>query len=257
MKDLYSAHATEKDLMSYYEKVKGAYSKIFDRLGFKFKITEASGGVFTENRTHEFQVMTPGGEDTIYYCDKCDWGINKEIFGSDRGNPCQKCKKGKMIEAKSIEVGNIFPFGTWYSERMKAYYADKDGKKKLIHFGSYGIGSTRVMGALVEVSHDEKGIIWYPQAAPFEVHLIELNAESLKLKAEKIYDDLGKAGIEVLWDDREVSAGEKFADADLIGIPVRLVVSRETGDKVEWKERTAEKVELLSLVEIIQRLKNQ
>jgi len=250
MKDLYSAHTTEKDLMDYYEKVKEAYTKIFTRLGFNFRITEASGGVFTDKNTHEFQVLAEGGEDTIYFCDKCNWGQNKELFKGGIGGVCPKCRKGKTIEAKAIEVGNIFPLGTFYAERMKVYYSDKEGRKKPVWFGSYGIGPTRVLGALVEVSHDEKGIIWYPQVAPFAVHLIELPGGNGK----EVYHDLNKAGIEVLWDDREISAGEKFADADLIGIPVRLVVSDRTKGRIELKERVSEKVELLSINEIIGRL---
>jgi prolyl-tRNA synthetase len=250
MKDLYSAHVSEKDLMEFYDKTKGAYSKIFTRLGFDFKITEASGGVFTTNRTHEFQVLAKTGEDTIFYCDKCDWGQNKEIFDGKASGKCPKCKKGKIVEAKAIEVGNIFPLGTWYAERMRVYYTDKNGMKKPVWFGSYGIGPTRTMGALVEVSHDEKGIIWYPQVSPFDVHLIELPGG----KAKEIYEKLTGVGIEVLWDDREVGAGEKFADADLIGIPVRLIVSDKSGDKIEWKKRESEKIELLSLGEVIKRL---
>ncbi|MFV1917309.1 MAG: proline--tRNA ligase [Patescibacteria group bacterium] len=272
MKDLYSVHATEEDFWHYYDKVKGAYSKIFKRLGFDFRITEAPGGVFTDNKTHEFQVLAEGGEDTIYYCDNCDWGENKEIYkasgpkGSRPGgvNKCPKCKKslpagrqGKVIESKAIEVGNIFPFGTWYSERMKVYFTDRNGKKKPPYFGSYGIGSTRVMGALVEVSHDEKGIIWNPAVAPFDAHLTEVRGQRSEVKsfAKETYEKLQKAGVEVLWDDRNISAGEKFADADLIGIPIRLVVSKETGGKIEWKKRDGKKVELLSITQIIKRLK--
>ena len=257
MKDLYSAHTTEKDLMSFYKEAIKAYSKIFERLGFNFRVIETGGGVFTENNTHEFQVLANSGEDTIYYCDKCDWGENKEIFKGETGQKCPNCKKGKVVESKSIEVGNIFPLGTWYAERMKVYYSDKDGKKKPIWFGSYGIGPTRVMGALVEVSHDDNGIIWFPQVAPFDVHLLELKAKSLKLKAKEVYEKLKKAGVEVLWDDRDVSAGEKFADADLIGIPIRLVVSKETGDKIEWKGRTSDKTEILTSEQAMKRLQNK
>ncbi len=250
MKDLYSVHTDEKDFWSFYEKVKDAYSKAFKRIGFDIKITEAAGGVFTDNNTHEFQVLAEGGEDTIYICDSCSWGQNKEIFKGKIGDKCPKCKKGKIKEGKSIEVGNIFPFGTYYSERMKVYYSDRDGKKKPVWFGSYGIGSTRAMGAWVEVSHDEKGIIWNKNIAPYAVHLIELaGAENTK----KVYEKLEKAGVEVLWDEREVSAGEKFADADLIGIPVRLVVSGKTGEKIEYKERTSDKKELLSFDELLKR----
>ena len=133
---------------------------------------------------------------------------------------------------------------------MKIYFSDKEGKKKPIWFGSYGIGSTRVMGTWVEVSHDDKGIIWNPSIAPFAVHLIELPGG----RGKEVYETLNKAGIEVLWDDREVAAGAKFAEADLIGIPVRLVVSQETGNKIEWKQRALEKKELFSLEEVIKKL---
>lgn len=250
MKDLYSVHADEDDFWKYYEQVKKAYSKIFTRLGFDFRITEAGGGVFTDNNTHEFQVPAEGGEDTIFYCDSCDFGQNKEIFKGDRDGPCPKCKKGKIIEAKSIEVGNIFPFGTWYSERMKAYFTDRDGKKKPMHFGSYGIGSTRVMGAWVEVNHDKDGIIWNKAMSPFDVHLIELPGGN----AQEVYEKLLERGKEVLWDDREVPAGEKFADADLIGIPTRLVISGKTGNKIEYKKRAGYKTELLTFEELVEKL---
>ena len=251
MKDLYSAHVSEKDLMDFYKKVIVAYSKIFKRLGFNFRVIETGGGVFTDRNTHEFQVITDGGEDTIYYCDKCNWGENKEIFSGKAGQVCPKCKKGKVVESKAIEVGNIFPLGTWYAERMKVYYSDKDGKKKPVWFGSYGIGPTRVMGALVEVSHDEKGIIWFPQISPFDIHLIELPGAK---SAKSLYQKLTKAGIDILWDDREVGAGEKFTDADLIGIPVRLVVSDKTGGKIEYKNRNKDDVSLLEMDELILRL---
>lgn len=252
MKDLYSAHTTEKDMWNYYEKVKTAYSKIFERMGFDFRVTDAPGGVFTDGNTHEFQVLAEGGEDTIYFCDKCNWGTNKELLGDKIGKKCPRCKKGKIVESKAIEVGNIFPLGTWYAERMKVYYTDDKGKKKPVWFASYGIGSTRVMGALVEVSHDDKGIIWYPQVAPFDVHLVDINQ---KEKAKKIYKKLLKEKIDVLWDDRDVAAGEKFADADLIGIPVRMVISANTGDKVEWKKRESDKVEKITLDQAIKKIK--
>jgi prolyl-tRNA synthetase len=252
MKDLYSIHADEKDFWNFYNKVKDAYSKIFTRIGLDFRIVEASGGVFTSKHTHEFQALNANGEDTIYLCDSCDYAINKEIFEGKVGDTCPKCSKGKIVEHDgAVEIGNIFPFGTYYSERMKVYYADKEGKKRPVWFGSYGIGPTRVMGTLVEVSHDDKGIIWYPQVAPFDVHLIELPGAK---NAEKIYKDLKEKGIDVLWDDRNIQAGEKFGDADLIGIPVRLVVSGRNGDKIEWKERTSEKSELLSFEEVLKKL---
>jgi len=253
MKDLYSVHADEKDFWRYYEEVKKAYLKIFTRIGFSVKVVDAAGGVFTDNSTHEFQVLAEGGEDTVFYCNKCDWAENIEIYKGVEGTACPKCKKGKVNKSNSIEVGNIFPFGTYYSERMRVYFTDENGKLKPVWFGSYGIGSTRVMGTWIEVSHDEKGIIWNKAIAPFDVHLIELRTKSEERKAEEIYQKLVGAGIEVLWDERSVSAGEKFTDADLIGIPVRLVVSDKTKDKIEWKERNNEKIELVSMEQVIRR----
>lgn len=252
MKDLYSAHVSEEDMMNYYGKVKDAYAKIFKRLSFNFRITEASGGVFTDKHTHEFQVLNANGEDTVFTCDKCDYAVNKEIYDGNEGEICSRCKKGKIKKMDgTVEVGNIFPLGTWYSERMKVYFTDRDGGKKPVWFASYGIGPTRVMGTLVEVNHDEKGIIWPKAVAPFDVHLLELKGKS----AEKIYQKLINSRIDTLWDDRDVPAGEKFADADLIGIPVRLVASERNGDKIEWKERNSDKTELLDLDEVILRLK--
>jgi prolyl-tRNA synthetase len=248
MKDLYSAHTTEEDLMDYYEKVKKAYVKVFKRLGFDFKVTKASGGVFTDKFTHEFQVLSDAGEDTIYWKDGSEEAINEEILEGD---------KKDYKSAKAIEVGNIFPLGTWYAERMKFYYTDKEGLKKPVWFGSYGIGPTRVMGTWVEVSHDEKGIIWSKEISPFDVHLIDLMSGPHFAKASRgkeIYEKLTEAGIDVLWDERDVQAGQKFGDADLIGIPVRLVVSSKSGDKIEYKERTSEKSELLSFEEILKKI---
>lgn len=241
MKDLYSAHTTEEDLLEYYEKVKEAYKKIFTRLGFKFMVAKASGGVFTDRFTHEFQVFADSGEDTIYWKEGDIEAINEEVLEG---------KKEDYISAKSIEVGNIFPLGTWYAEKMGMTFTDSDGKRKPAWFGSYGIGPTRVMGTWVEVSHDERGIIWSNEIAPFAVHLIGLNG-----KGEDVYKKLLEKNIDVLFDDRDLGAGEKFSDSDLIGIPVRLVVSDKTGDKIEFKERTSEKSELLDFESIIKELK--
>jgi prolyl-tRNA synthetase len=253
MKDLYSGHVSEKDMYGYYEKVKVAYSKIFERLGFDFRITEALGGVFTENNTHEFQVLAEEGEDTIFYCDSCQWGENKEIFTKKEGVVCPRCKKGKVIKSRSIEVGNIFPLGTWYAERMRVYFTNPKGMQKPVWFASYGIGPTRVLGALVEVSHDTKGIVWYPQVSPYDVHLLELpGARGI----ESIYRKLKAEGIAVLMDDRDVGSGQKLVDSDLIGISVRLIVSKESKGKIEWKFRNSEKTELLSLDQVIKRIKS-
>lgn len=259
MKDLYSAHVTEEDLNKYYFKVADAYLKVFERVGFKAKVTEASGGVFTDEHTHEFQAICETGEDTIYICDcdKCDFAQNKEIATVKAGDKCPDCKDCAIKEVKSIEVGNIFRFGTVYSKKMNVAFMDEKGEKQYSYFGSYGIGITRLVGALVELFHDDKGIIWPESVAPYKVHLIGImNQESgIKKRAEEIYNKLKDKEIEVLYDDREdVSAGEKFADCDLIGIPVRLVISERNGDKIEWKKRNEKDSELLDFDQVIKKL---
>ncbi len=249
MKDLYSLHETGEDLDKYYQEIIDVYKKIFKRLNLDVKVCEAPGGVFTENITHEFQVVSKTGEDIIYYCDKCDFAQNKEIATVKEGGRCPKCESGKIVLGKSIEVGNIFKFGTSYSEKMNASYVDKNGQRKFLHFASYGIGITRLIGTIAEMFNDKKGIIWPDAISPFSVHLIGLNN-----KAEEVYEKLKDAKIDVLYDDRNLSAGEKFADADLIGIPKRLVISDRTNGKIEYKLRNEEKVELLDLEEVIKRV---
>jgi len=245
MKDLYSAHATEEDLMEYYWKVADAYMEVFKRIGLDIKITEADGGVFTKSHTHEFQAETPVGEDTIYHKEGWKFWKNKEVMTEDELNDPD------VKSVQSIEVGNIFPLGTMYAEKMNALFTEEDGSRKPVWFASYGIGPTRVMGTLVEIFHDEKGIIWPEAVAPFSVYLVGLNE-----KVDLVYDQLVTAGLEVLYDDRsDAGAGQKFADADLLGMPVRLVVSNKTGDKIEWKKRDSQDVELLEIDEVIQRLK--
>ncbi len=250
MKDLYSLHTSQKDLDDFYWKVAESYKNIFTRIGFDMHVVEAGGGVFTDEITHEMQVFSESGEDIVYYCDKCDWAQNKEIFKMKEGDICPKCSEGAIHSSKSIELGNIFRFGTSYCEKMNFTYSDENGDKKYPYLGSYGIGTTRTMGTWVEVSHDERGIIWNHAISPFAVHLIELSGGN----GEVIYNKLEENGIEVLWDNRQTGAGEKFADADLIGIPVRLVVSLKTEGKIEWKRRDSEKTELLEIGEVLDRL---
>jgi prolyl-tRNA synthetase len=267
MKDLYSAHATNEDMKQFYEKVSEAYIKVFERIGFEVYTTEAAGGVFTENKTREFQVIADAGEDTIYVCEVCKNAYNIEILNpklqTNSKYECPKCKN-EMEAKRSIEVGNIFPFGDKkYAEMMKVGFTDKDGTKKLVHFASYGIGVTRVMGTAVEVFNDDKGIMWPASIAPFQIHLVDLKkSQESVLSAQEIYDKLTKIGIEVLWDDTDRGAGEKFADADLLGMPYKLVVSERTlrqaqgkMEMVEFKKRTEKESELLSLDEVINRLK--
>ena len=236
MKDLYSFHATVEDLNDYYERVKGAYTKIFDRLHLKTLIVEASGGAFTKEYTHEFQVLNLAGEDMVHYCTACGFAQNREVFDVARHTKC----RDMLHEDKAIEVGNIFKLGTRFSESFGLRYTDQSGERKPVVMGSYGIGPTRTLGTIVEEYADDKGIMWPEAVAPFAVHLLQLGANDAVYKsADKLYASLQKQDIPVLYDDRkDVSAGEKFADADLIGIPYRAVVSEKTGDKIEIKKRT-------------------
>lgn len=251
MKDLYSFHDSKEDLDRYYDVAIQAYKKVFKRLSLDAKVTETGGGQFTKEYTHEFQVLSPVGEDTIFYCEKCDFCQNKEIAKVKNGDKCPKCS-GRVKEGRGIEVGNVFKLGTRYSEAFGLKYLAKDGKKEFVVMGSYGIGISRLMGALVEVFHDDAGMMWPEVVAPFEVHLIKVgDSADVGKYAEEVYGELKKAGIEVLFDDRDVGAGEKFADADLIGIPYRAVVSEKTGKKIEVKKRGEEKAELVSLLKLL------
>lgn len=259
MKDLYSFHRDEEDFSRYYAKAKEAYQNVFKHCGLKAIYTVAAGGVFTASNTHEFQVVAPVGEDVIYICLKCEYAENREISKLKDGGECTKCG-GRIEEKKSIEVGNIFPLGTKYSDALGLTFADKEEAKKAVVMGSYGIGLGRVMGTIVEVHHDDKGIIWPKNVAPFVVHLIELSgkdknlAKNVKNEAESLYKKLLAKGVEVLYDDRaDKSAGEKFADADLIGIPWRMVVSEKTVEKkgVEIKKRSEEKGKVVNVERLL------
>ena len=253
MKDLYSAHVSKEDFDKYYNEVKEAYIKIFKRIGLTVIVTEAGGGVFTKNITHEFQVLSDIGEDEIIYCTGGDFAQNAEIAKVSEGKECD-LGHGPLKRVKTIEVGNIFSFGQDYSKKMNVTFVDKNGDRQYPYFGSYGIGPTRTMGTVVEVYHDEKGLRWPKSVAPYEVHLVHIEDPGTEGTVKSLYDKLRKAGIEVLWDDREdVSAGEKLNVADLIGIPVRLVVSAKTGGKVEWKKRSGKETELLNAQEVISR----
>lgn len=257
MKDLYSFHADKASLDEYYQKVIRAYQKILKRFTLKAKLTEAAGGAFTSEYTHEFQVLTPVGEDIVIYCGNCDYAQNKEIAVLQKGMACSHCNTGEIQESAGVEVANVFKLGTRYSEAFDLRYTQPDGGKELVVMGSYGIGPTRLVGTLVEIKHDERGIIWPESVAPYQIHLIEIRNEKLEIrrKAKKIYNQLQKYGVEVLYDDRDVSAGEKFADADLIGIPWRAVVSEKTGDKIELKKRDSKIAKLVTLGELLK--KNQ
>ncbi|MBI3337545.1 MAG: hypothetical protein HY005_02920 [Candidatus Staskawiczbacteria bacterium] len=257
MKDLYSFHTTQEDLNKYYEKLTKVYSDIFKKCGIG-KVTYqtlASGGSFSKY-SDEFQAITDSGEDVIYICKKCGIAINKEI--KPENNKCPKCQSVEFEEKKAIEVGNIFKLGTKFSLPFDLKFTDRDGQDKPVLMGCYGIGLGRLMGAIVEANHDEKGIIWPKPVAPFLAHLIFIESHSIgsgkiKKAAEKIYNDLKKEKIEVLYDDRqEKSAGEKFAEADLIGIPFRIVISEKTlkTNSAELKKRTKGSANLVKIKQL-------
>jgi prolyl-tRNA synthetase len=260
MKDLYSFNVDEKAHAEFYEKAKQAYIRIFDRLGIgnETYITNASGGSFSKF-SHEFQTICDAGEDIIYVDDKNKEAINKEIWNDPVSKDLLKklnMDTSSVKEKKAIEVGNIFTLGTRFSEALGLVFKDTEGKSKPVFMGSYGIGPGRVMGTIVEIHADDKGLVWPEAVAPFNVHLVALFDEAGKVKkaADDLYEKLIKKGIEVLYDDREVSAGEKFSDSDLIGIPKRYVISEKTlaadaseGDSVEVKDRVTGKVEMVKL----------
>lgn len=255
MKDMYSFHETAADLDAYYEKVKQAYFNVFERCGLKENtyLATASGGAFTEKYSHEFQTATESGEDIIYICNKCGAAVNKEI----KTDKCEQCGGNEFSEKKSIEVGNIFKLNNRYSEP----FGLKNEKGEPLLMGCYGLGITRLLGAIAEVFNDEKGIIWPKSVAPFQVHLIELAAgeEVIKEKTREIYEILQKNNFEVLYDNRdEKAAGEKLADSDLIGLPLRVVVSKKTleQDSVEVKSRSMSETSLIKITEIINYAEN-
>ncbi|MDD4606814.1 MAG: His/Gly/Thr/Pro-type tRNA ligase C-terminal domain-containing protein [Patescibacteria group bacterium] len=249
MKDLYSFHLDEKNLDEYYEKVKQAYFKIFKRVGLgeMTYLTYASGGVFSKY-SHEFQSLAKTGEDIIYLCNKCHNALNKELIKSE-GKKCPECGNLELEEKTAIEVGNIFKLGTKFSQAFDLNYTDENGQLQPVLMGCYGMGPSRIMGAVVEIHHDTNGIIWPQEITPYQVHL--LNLASQQKLTDKIYETLQKRHIEVLYDDREVSPGTKLKDADLIGLPWRLVVSDKTGDKVEIKQRTSQDIKLIKAQDII------
>lgn len=254
MKDLYSFSRSQEELDEFYEKCAAAYLKIFDRVGIGDKTfrTFASGGSFSKF-SDEFQTISESGEDTIYLDRREKIAVNKEVYKDEVLKELGLQKKS-LEEVKAIEVGNIFKLGTKYSEALGLFFTDEGGKKKPVIMGSYGIGPGRVMGAIAEICNDEKGVIWPENVAPFAVHLLSLGKNT---EAEKIYNSLLSDGIEVLYDDRDASAGEKFADADLIGIPYRAVVSERTKGKTEVKRRNETEVKLVDLKQLLKTLKTE
>lgn len=261
MKDMYSFHRDTPDLDRYYERVLVAYQRIFDRLHLQTFLTEASGGTFSK-LSHEFQVVTDAGEDVIAYCKQCQKAINTEITDSD---VCPTCHVTRD-RLRACEVANTFKLYTKYSDPFDLVYTDSTGKRERVVMGCYGIGTSRIMGTLVEIFHDSDGIIWPRSVSPYAVHLILLPSknpvfyDAARSFAHECSEKLEKVGYEVLLDDREgVSAGQKLKESDLIGICDRMIVSERTlkERQVEYSTRLAPRESRnLSIDEVIRTLQN-
>ncbi len=255
MKDMYSFHTSSEDLKEFYEKMKGVYKNVFQRVGIGHitYLTFASGGSFSKY-SHEFQAITSAGEDTIYLDEETGVAVNKEVY-TDEVMADLGFSKDKLVERKAIEVGNIFELNTKFSAPFDFTFKDEEGKAHTVIMGCYGIGVSRLLGTVVEILSDDKGMIWPESIAPFKVHLIPIGtSEEVANRAQYVYEKLEAAGIEVLSDDRkESSPGEKFADSDLIGIPYRVVVSQRSIEAggFELKKRTEEKGRIVSLDELV------
>lgn len=224
MKDMYSFHETHQDLNEFYEKVKLAYLKIFQKCGIDAKVTKASGGDFTDKYSHEFMALSDAGEDQIVSCISCNYAENKEVSSIEPGDLCPVCKNKTELR-KAIEIGNIFDLEQKFSKDFNIFFTDKEGERHHPFSGCYGIGTTRLIGAIVETNHDDKGIIWPKEVTPYDLYLIGLDIKKNKKRVDEVYQKLTSLGYSVLFDDREDSSpGLKFNDADLIGIPYQIIV---------------------------------
>lgn len=253
MKDLYSFSRTEEEHSAFYEKAKKAYLSIFEKVGLgdSTYTTFASGGSFSKY-SHEFQTITDAGEDMVFVHEGKKIAINKEVL-NDEVLTDLGISRDELVEKKAVEVGNIFSLGTRFSDVYNLSYVDDKGEKKPVIMGSYGIGPGRLMGTVAETLSDDKGLIWPASIAPYALHLISIEDKSgeVKKKADELYQTLISKGIEVLYDDRDIRAGEKFADSDLIGIPLRVVVSEKTlaQNSLETKNRRTGEVSLVPISE--------
>lgn len=240
MKDLYSFCKDKTEHEVFYEKAKQAYFAVFNRLGLGAitYLTFASGGIFSKF-SHEFQTISSAGEDTIYVSKEKKIAVNKEVLTGDVLKELGLTKE-ELVEQKAIEVGNIFTLGQRFSEPLDLSYLNETGEKNFVYMGSYGIGVSRLVGTIVEVLSDERGIVWPESVAPYDVHVVYIpGSEAVVTRAEEIAQKLSES-MDVLYDDRDLRAGEKFADSDLLGIPYRIIVSERgiTEDTVEIKRRS-------------------
>jgi prolyl-tRNA synthetase len=254
MKDMYSFSKNEAELEAFYENAGIAYENVFRRAGIGdlTYLTFATGGMFSKF-SHEFQCVSTAGEDTIFIDTDKRIAVNEEVMTEDVLLEL-KLDRNSLVQAKSIEVGNIFKLGTRYSMPLGLTYKDEGGKDVPVVMGSYGIGIGRLMGTIVEVLCDEKGIVWPESVAPFRFHLLDLSQgeEKARSYADQLYADLISSGAEVLYDDRDLRAGEKFADSELIGIPYRIIAGKHTSDDaIEFVRRKSGEKTLMSRTRIL------
>lgn len=255
MKDMYSFARTQEEHDEIYEKVAAAYARVYERLGIGDVTyrTYADGGIFTKRFSDEFQTISPIGEDTIYVHEGKKIAFNEEIM-TDETLAKLGINREELTEKRGVEVGNIFPLESKYSDALELFYDDENGKQQSIIMGCYGIGISRLVGMLAEHFSDDKGLVWPESIAPAKVYLAPVGmSESVVKATENLYNSLSQEGVEVLYDDRDVRPGEKFADADLMGIPYRIVVSEKTiaNNQYEVKSRTGDDAQLLDLESVI------
>ena len=249
MKDMYSFARSQEEHLALYEQAALAYHRVYARLGIgdiTYR-TAADGGIFTERFSDEFQTLSPIGEDTIYVDEEKRLAINEEVY-TDENLAKLGLDKSKLVEKKGVEVGNIFPLETKYTDALDVYYTDENGDKQHIVMGCYGIGVSRLMGVIAEHFSDDKGLVWPEDIAPAKVYLVQIGGEASMQHATALYEELTAKGIEVLFDDRDERPGTKFADAELMGIPYRVTVSdrlMEAG-QYEFTERRTSKTEQLT-----------
>ncbi|HSW85110.1 MAG TPA: aminoacyl--tRNA ligase-related protein [Candidatus Saccharimonadales bacterium] len=257
MKDLYSYSKSQADHRKFYEKAADAYIKVYKRLGIgdiTYR-TYASGGIFSKF-SDEFQTISDVGEDTIYVHEARRIAVNKEVLTDDVLNEL-KLNRNELAEKKAVEVGNIFSLGSKYADSLDVYFTDEKGQQQSVIMGSYGIGISRLMGLLAEHFADDKGLVWPVNVAPAKVYIARLGDDSATVKqADKLYDDLTNSSIEVIYDDRDLRAGNKFADADLLGIPYRVVISTTTANdnNFEYKSRSSEETHRMTFEELLKLL---
>lgn len=258
MKDAYSFDRDQAGLDKNYQLQHEAYKRIFKRCGLDVVVIEADSGAMGGSVSHEFMVQAPIGEDAVVICPSCDFRGGVKAT-QDEGVSCPKCKKGKLEKKVAIELGHIFQLGTKYSKSQSALFVDEDGKQKPIIMGCYGIGVSRLIAAVIEANNDKSGIIWPADVAPFDVEVLPVQVadQNIMSVAKDCYEKLTKAGVAVLMDDRDESAGRKFNDADLIGIPMRVTIGKRflTEGKLEIKNRKTGEVSLVSKEEVLEKVK--